>query len=61
MGLRRALRFRIVASLGELVPPQEIEAVEMYPTPGLVPRRFAGLGTRCVVIAVWARRGDAAR
>jgi Carboxypeptidase regulatory-like domain len=44
-----------VASLDELVVPHEIEAVEMYPTPGQVPRRFVGLGTKCGVIVVWTR------
>jgi len=44
-----------VLSLDELVPPQEIEAVEMYATPGQVPRRFTGLGTRCGVIVIWTR------
>ena len=44
-----------VPALDELIPPHEIEAVEMYPTPGQVPRRFTGLGTRCGVIVVWTR------
>ena len=50
-----------VPSLDELIPPHEIEAVEMYPTPGQVPQRFTGLGTRCGVIVVWTRRGGDAR
>ena len=50
-----------VPSLDELIPPHEIEAVEMYPTPGQVPQRFTRLGTRCGVIVLWTRRGDDAR
>lgn len=50
-----------VPSLDELIPPHEIEAVEMYPTPGQVPQRFTRPGTRCGVIVVWTRRGDDAR
>ena len=50
-----------VPSLDELIPPHEIEAVEMYPTPGQVPQRFTGLGTRCGMIVVWTRRGDDTR
>lgn len=49
-----------IPSLDELVPPHEILAVEMYQTPGQVPRRFVGLGTHCGVIVVWTTRGDAA-
>ncbi len=44
-----------VPSIDELVPPAEIEAVEMYMTPGQVPRQFTGLGTRCGVIVIWTR------
>ena len=50
-----------VPSLDELIPPHEIEAVEMYPTPGQVPQRFTRLGARCGVIVVWTCRGDDAR
>ena len=50
-----------VPSLDELIPPHEIEAVEMYPTPGQVPQRFTRLGARCGVIVVWTRRCDDAR
>jgi len=45
-----------IPSLDELVPPHEILAVEMYQTPGQVPRRFVGLGTHCGVIVVWTTR-----
>ncbi|MFV2074347.1 MAG: carboxypeptidase-like regulatory domain-containing protein, partial [Thermoanaerobaculales bacterium] len=49
----------IPKSVDEFVRPQEIEAVEMYRRPELVPQRFVGLGARCGAIVIWTREaGD---
>ena len=45
-----------VPSIDELVPPQEILAVEMYENAARLPSRFIGLGTHCGVIVIWTTR-----
>ena len=42
-------------SVDEFVRPQEIEAIEMYRRPDLVPPRFIGLSSRCGAIVIWTR------
>lgn len=43
--------------IDEIIHPIEVEAIEVYSTPSEVPAEFAGMNSRCGVIAIWTRRG----
>lgn len=42
--------------LNDVVPPELIEAIEMYRRVSEVPARFAGSGSTCGVVAIWTTR-----
>jgi hypothetical protein len=44
-------------SFDEAFRPNEIEAVEIYNSPGQTPAQFGGTRAQCGVIVVWLRRG----
>jgi hypothetical protein len=44
-------------SFDEAFRPEEIEALEIYNSPGQTPAQFAGRWAQCGVIVVWLRRG----
>jgi hypothetical protein len=44
-------------TLDEIVPAQDIEAMEIYETPSAVPAQFGGPGAACGVVVIWTRRG----
>jgi len=41
----------------ELIGPQDIEAIELYPSRLSAPARFQGAGSECGSVVVWTRRG----
>lgn len=41
-----------------ILPPEEIEAMEIYTSPQEVPPRFAGVSSQCGVIAVWSKNRE---
>jgi hypothetical protein len=41
--------------IDRILPPEEIEAMEVYTSPQEVPARFAGVSSRCGVIAIWSK------
>jgi hypothetical protein len=43
--------------IDELVIPTEVEAVEVYDSPGSLPAEFGGSRAGCRVIVIWTRRG----
>lgn len=44
-------------SLDELIPAQDIEAVEVYDTASEIPVQFMGSGSACGVVVIWTRTG----
>ena len=45
-----------VVRLDEMITPEEIAAVELYPSGAGAPARFSGTDARCGVILVWRKR-----
>lgn len=48
-------------TLDEAVRPQDVEGIEIYHGLSTVPAEFMSPDSRCAVIAVWTKRGPAAR
>lgn len=46
---------QVPTDIDQLLHPDEVEAIEVYPSAMEVPGRFGGLGAKCGVIAVWSR------
>lgn len=44
-------------SLDEIIPAQDIEAVEIYDTASEIPVQFMGPGSACGVVVIWTRSG----
>jgi hypothetical protein len=42
--------------IDEVLAPSEIEGLELYGTPALIPQEFVGMGTRCGAVVIWTRR-----
>jgi hypothetical protein len=45
-----------MSTIDELVPPSEIDAMELYPRGNGVPAQFGGTGASCGVILIWTKR-----
>lgn len=46
---------RAMPSLDEIIPVDEVEALELYEGPSTTPARFNVMGSACGVIAIWSR------
>jgi Carboxypeptidase regulatory-like domain len=53
---RFALDDPVPKSVDEFVSPLEIEGLELYKNPTVIPQRFIGLGSRCGAIVIWTRK-----
>jgi hypothetical protein len=43
--------------IDDYVIPTEVEAVEVYDSPGSLPAEFGGSRAGCGVVVIWTRRG----